>query len=52
MTRFNPIAAMSPLLALLVLQPGAAQLPHIVVERNLPLKLVDGTTLYADVYRP
>lgn len=38
--------------AVAALRPGAAQLPHIVVERDLPLKLKDGTTLYADVYRP
>ena len=39
--------------ALAVLRHGAAQSPpHIIVERDLALKLTDGTTLYADVYRP
>jgi len=52
MTRLLRLAALCPLVALLALRPGAPQLPHIVVERDLPLKLVDGTTLYADVYRP
>ena len=44
-------AALPIVLALLAL-PRAVELPHIVVERNLALKLVDGTTLYADAYRP
>ena len=52
MTRLLRLAALCPLVALLALRPGAPQLPHIVVERDLPLKLTDGTTLYADVYRP
>jgi putative CocE/NonD family hydrolase len=55
MTRVVPritIAAACLLAGLLALRPGAAQLAHIVVERDLPLKLTDGTTLYADVYRP
>jgi putative CocE/NonD family hydrolase len=39
-------------LGLLSLQPNASILPHILVERDLPLKLEDGVTLYADVYRP
>jgi hypothetical protein len=38
--------------ALAVLRLHAAPLPHIIVERDLSLKLQDGTTLYADVYRP
>src|SRR5688572_178003 len=52
MTHLLRIAAVCTLLAVAALRPGAAQPPHILVERNLPLKLVDGTTLYADVYRP
>ena len=52
MARLFTIAATCLLATLFTLRPGAVQLPHIVVERNLPLKLVDGTTLYADVYRP
>lgn len=38
--------------ALIAVHPGAFQLRHIVVERDLPAKMRDGVTLYADVYRP
>jgi uncharacterized protein len=33
-------------------QMSSTQLPHILIERNLALKLTDGVTLYADVFRP
>jgi len=46
------IAALASAVAAIALHLRAPQLPHIVVERDLPLKLQDGTTLYADVYRP
>ena len=52
MTRLFTISAMCLLACLLTLSATATQLAHITVERNLPLKLADGTTLYADVYRP
>jgi hypothetical protein len=52
MARLFTISATCLLACLLTFRATATQLAHIVVERNLPLKLVDGTTLYADVYRP
>ena len=48
-----PIHAAVAALALAVTSASTApQLTHIVVERDLPLRLSDGVTLYADVYRP
>ena len=44
------IAAM--VLAVTSTSASPQQLSHILVERDLPLKLRDGVTLYADVYRP
>jgi putative CocE/NonD family hydrolase len=46
------LVAAAAALALLALRLSAVQLPHIIVARDLPLTLDDGTTLYADVYRP
>jgi putative CocE/NonD family hydrolase len=40
------------IIAVAALHLAPSSLPHIIVERNLPLKLKDGVTLYADVYRP
>jgi len=48
-----PIHAAVAALALAVTSASTApQLTHIVVEPDLPLRLSDGVTLYADVYRP
>lgn len=44
------VAAM--VLAVTSTSAGQPQLAHILVERDLPLKLRDGVRLYADVYRP
>jgi predicted acyl esterase len=36
-----------------IVKPGALALPYdIQWERDIPIKLRDGTTIYADVYRP
>jgi hypothetical protein len=46
------VSAAGLLLASFALQPGAARLSNIVSERDLPVRMRDGVTLYADVYRP
>jgi putative CocE/NonD family hydrolase len=46
------LAAAGLALALTPAPPGQPQLAHILVERDRPLRLSDGVTLYADVYRP
>jgi putative CocE/NonD family hydrolase len=39
-------------LALLAAAALTAPQPHIVIERDVPARMRDGVTLYADVYRP
>ena len=48
-----PTVRLVPLsLTILAAASVVAPQPHIVVERNLPARMRDGVTLYADVYRP
>jgi putative CocE/NonD family hydrolase len=54
-SRRGPFAAACLALPLALLASAGRDpswLRHIVVERNLPAKMRDGVTLYADVYRP